>query len=183
MPLGGNQTMVSGGWNDGGPTGPSSVDGTDYADFLQYVNSFNWSDVSEVEAIDDPFTVFFGGLDGASAPGLDPATFWLNFSGSTMSTDLNSSVVDTAITSTGGGGIWEAGKLRIPLYRYFTFNDTQIDLLTSGAGRLYCRRVPYIKHRAATQAAKRRPLIGFLSCRRRQPQTCARVSFLYIKAT
>lgn len=115
MPLGANQTA-----NRTSDQGLMDIS-TDYVDFLHYVNNFNWSGVAEVDAIDDPFGNLFSSLVGSSATGLDPATFWLNFSGYPSSTFnvsptvLNTSVVDTV---SAGRWIWEAGKLRIPLYRF-----------------------------------------------------------------
>lgn len=116
-----NSTTVSDGRLDEDVNRPM-IDAKDYADFLQYVNSFNWSGVADVvDAIEDPFANFVGGLDGSSAIALDPASFWLNFSGhfptvSDSSSILNASAVDTAINSSTADWIWEAGKLRIPLY-------------------------------------------------------------------
>lgn len=122
MLLEGNLTTGNDGPLDGDAS-RSMIDAKDYADFLQYVNSFNWTGVADVVgAIDDPFTNFIGGLDGSSAIGLDPSSFWLNFSGhsstvSDSSFSLNASAVDTAVNSSTADWIWEAGKLRIPLYR------------------------------------------------------------------
>lgn len=123
MVLGGNQTA-----NNSSRTSDEDLMNitTDYADFLHYVNNFNWSGVAEVDAIDDPFSTLFSNLVGASATGLDPATFWLNFSGYPSSTFnvsptvLNTSTVDSV---SAGRWIWEAGKLRIPLYRFVVVID------------------------------------------------------------
>lgn len=122
-----NSTTVSDGRLDEDVNRPM-IDAKDYADFLQYVNSFNWSGVADVvDAIEDPFANFVGGLDGSSAIALDPASFWLNFSGhfptvSDSSSILNASAVDTVINSSTADWIWEAGKLRIPLYRFALFS-------------------------------------------------------------
>lgn len=137
MPLGTNETTAGDGLFDSSRDVSllPMMDATDYADFLQYVNSYNWSGVADVVgALDDvssgpPPGLFpnFADLDGSSsATGFDPATFWLNFSGgqSVLSSGLplfpsilNDSAVDTAINNNTVDWIWEAGKLRIPLYR------------------------------------------------------------------
>ena len=130
MLLGTNQTTAGDGLFDRDVSLLPMMDATDYADFLQYVNSYNWSGVADVvAAIDDvsssPSFPNFGDLDGSSATGLDPATFWLNFSGGHSVSSgvplfpsiINDSAVDTAINNNTVDWIWEAGKLRIPLYR------------------------------------------------------------------
>lgn len=127
MPLGSNNltTLSDGSGDVFSSVRPSLLDASDYADFLAYVNSFNWSGVAEVvdASFDDSLANFLG---TASAPGLDLASFWLNFSEfpSTATpgsiNDTLSSSADVGSTSvTNGGSIWEAGKLRIPLYRYY----------------------------------------------------------------
>ncbi|EFX77607.1 hypothetical protein DAPPUDRAFT_105826 [Daphnia pulex] len=129
MLLGTNQTRAGDGLFDSSRDVSllPMMDATDYADFLQYVNSYNWSGVADVVgALDDvssgPPGLFpnFADLDGSSsATGLDPATFWLNFSGGLplFPSILNDSAVDTSINNNTVDWIWEAGKLRIPLYR------------------------------------------------------------------
>ena len=112
MLLGTNQTTAG----DGDASLVPMMDATDYADFLQYVNSYNWSGVADVDG-DDVSIPNFGVLDGSSsATGLDPATFWLNFSGNFVSI-FNDSTVDPTVNNNSVDWIWEAGKLRIPLYR------------------------------------------------------------------
>ena len=141
MLLGTNQTTGVDGLFDGDVSLLPMMDATDYADFLQYVNSYNWSGLADVVGpMDDDVSrshggsLFsnFGDMDGSSsssvAMGLDPATFWLNFSGHSVSSTgvslfpsiLNDSAVDTVINNNTVDWIWEAGKLRIPLYRSFS---------------------------------------------------------------
>ena len=114
-----NQTM-----NDG--SGAGLLDTTDYADFLQYVNSFNWSGAAEVDGFEDPFTTLLGGMMGSSATGLDPATFWLNLTSFPTTYNISPTLTNTSdsieTTATSPSGwIWEAGKLRIPLYRLVVY--------------------------------------------------------------
>ncbi len=139
MLLGTNQTTGVNGLFDGDVSLLPMMDATDYADFLQYVNNYNWSGLADVVGpMDDDVSrsnggsLFsnFGDMDGSSssssAMGLDPATFWLNFSGHSVSSTgvslfpsiLNDSAVDTVINNNTVDWIWEAGKLRIPLYRF-----------------------------------------------------------------
>jgi len=97
-----NQTFMS--------FGGQEMNVSDYAEFVQFVNSFNWS-----EADSDPFSV--NDWFNLSSSGSDPPVSWDNDLNSTFNrtTSLyeNSSTSSTILPDS----FWEAGKVRIPLYR------------------------------------------------------------------
>ena len=87
--------------------GGQEMNGTDYAEFVQFVNSFNWS-----EADSDPFSVndWFN-----LSSEIDP----VSWDGDLNNTFNKTSLYENASTSASiPDSFWEAGKVRIPLYRF-----------------------------------------------------------------
>ena len=88
-------------------SGQEMINGTDYAEFVQFVNHFNWSQIDS-----DPFSISdWFNLTNSLVP--DDDTFNSSTPNAT-NWNGNSSLANATVTTE---SIWEAGKVRIPLYR------------------------------------------------------------------